>query len=276
MIRRAFSSLMFLFLYVYSANATPYNMSIYNDSAQWDISDSLMYIPAYDDYCHWEQSSIWGKRENLTKISNDINIALIQDSCQFSAPVIGRVTSQYGWRKGRPHYGVDVKLYKGDSVASIFEGVVRVAKYSRSYGYVVVVRHSNGLESLYAHLSKLMVRSGDVVEAGAIVGHGGNTGRSFGSHLHLEMRYLGEPFDPSKLFSITDSTFVLKSNDLVLNSESFKLAKKARSRQYHKVRSGDSLWRISKKYHVSIGKLCRLNKMSRKKTLRIGQRLRVN
>jgi murein DD-endopeptidase MepM/ murein hydrolase activator NlpD len=256
--------------------AVPYNLSIYNDSAQWDISDSLKYIPAYDDYCHWEQSSIWGKRENLTKISDDIKIALIQDSCQFSAPVIGRITSRYGWRKGRPHYGVDVKLLKGDSVASIFEGVVRIAKYSRSYGYVVVVRHANGLESLYAHLSKLMVKSGDVVDAGTTIGKGGNTGRSFGSHLHLEMRYLGEPFNPSDVFAITDTSFALQDEILTLNKHSFDLAKKARTRRYYKVRSGDSLWRIAKRQHVSINKLCKLNKISRKKTLRIGQRLMLN
>lgn len=251
-------------------------MSLYNDSSQWDISDSLMYLPAYDHYCHWEQSSIWGKRENLTKINENIKLKLIKDSCQFSAPVIGRVTSEYGWRKGRPHYGVDLKLQKGDRVASVFEGVVRIAKYSKSYGYVVVVRHANGLESLYAHLSKLLVTPGDVVDAGTIIGKGGNTGRSFGSHLHLEIRYLGEPFNPSEVFAITDSSFSLKQDDLSLSKQSFALAKKARETRYHRVSSGDSLWRISKKYHVSIGKLCRLNRMSRKKTLRIGQRLRVN
>jgi murein DD-endopeptidase MepM/ murein hydrolase activator NlpD len=257
-------------------SARPYSMSLYTDSLEWDISDSLMYLPAYDDYCHWEQSSIWGKRENLTKISESIPLTLIKDSCQFSSPVVGRVTSGYGWRKGRPHFGVDLKLQKGDRVASIFEGVVRIAKYSRSYGNVVVVRHSNGLESLYAHLSKRMVKPGDVVDAGTIIGKGGNTGRSFGSHLHLEMRYLGEPFNPSEMFIITDSSFTLLQQDLFLNKQSFALAKKARETRFHRVRSGDSLWRISKKYHVPIGKLCRLNKMSRKKTLKIGQRLRVN
>lgn len=260
----------------HSAKALPFSLSLYNDSSKWDVSDSLMYLPAYDDYCHWEQSSIWGKRENLTKISDDIKFNLIKDSCQFSAPIIGRLTSEYGWRKGRPHFGVDLKLQKGDSVASIFEGVVRIAKYSRSYGYVVVVRHPNGLESLYAHLSKLLVKSGDVVEAGSVIGKGGNTGRSFGSHLHLEVRYLGEPFDPAQIFSITDSSFALQKDMLTLNKHSFDLAKKARSRRYHRVRSGDSLWRISRKYHVSIGKLCRLNSISRKKTLKIGKRLRVN
>jgi len=261
---------------VATVNGRPYSLSLYNDSSEWDVSDSLMYLPAYDDYCHWEQSSIWGKRENLTKINKNIQLQLIKDSCQFSSPVIGRVTSKYGWRKGRPHYGVDVKLQKGDSVASIFEGVVRIAKYSKSYGYVIVVRHANGLESLYAHLSKLLVRSGDVVDAGTLIGKGGNSGRSFGSHLHLELRYLGEPFNPSEVFAISDSSFSLKKQELTLNKHSFDLAKKARETRYHRVRSGDSLWRISKKYHVSIGKLCRLNRMSRKKTLRIGQRIRVN
>ena len=256
--------------------ANSFSMSLYNDTADWDISDSLTYLPAYDDYCHWEQSSIWGKREDLTRIENKISLDLIMDSCQFAAPVIGRVTSLYGWRKGRPHYGVDLKLQKGDAVSSIFDGVVRISKYSRSYGYVVVVRHQNGLESLYAHLSKLMVKPGDVVSAGSVIGKGGNSGRSFGSHLHFEVRYLGEPFDPLEIFAINDSSFVLKDKKLELTKQSFVLAKKARARRYYRVKSGDSLWRIAKRQHITVSKLCRLNKINRKKTLSIGQRLRLN
>lgn len=250
--------------------------SLYTDSSEWDITDSLLFLPAYDDYCHWEQSSIWGKREDLTKMTDCVNLHLVQDSCQFHSPVVGRVTSDYGWRRNRPHYGVDVKLAKGDSVSSVFEGVVRISKYSRTYGNVVVVRHENGLESLYAHLSKLLVKPGDVVDAGTLIGLGGNTGRSFGSHLHFEVRYLGEPFNPKDVFTITDSSFVLKDSTLFLKKGNFALAKKARAVKYHRVRSGDSLWRISKRYGVSISKLCRLNGVSRKKTLRIGQRVRYN
>lgn len=253
----------------------PY-VSLYSDSSNWDVSDSLLYLPAYDDYCHWERSSIWGKRSDLTKMKHVVNLSLIVDSCQFHPPSVGRVTSGYGWRSGRPHYGIDVKVYKGDTVSCVFDGVVRIAKYSKSYGYVVVVRHSNGLETLYAHLSKLLVKSGNLVEAGSRVGLGGNTGRSFGSHLHFEVRYLGEPFDPSEVFSITDSSFALKRPVLSLDKDNFALAKRARMVKYHRVRSGDSLWRIAKKYKVSISKLCKLNKISRKTPLRIGKSLRYN
>ncbi len=251
-------------------------ISLYSDTSEWDVTDSLLFLPAYDHYCHWEKSSIWGKKEDLTKISSEISLNLITDSCQFHAPLTGRLTSGYGWRKSRPHYGVDLKLYTGDTVQCVFEGVVRIAKYSSSYGNVVVVRHGNGLETLYAHLSKIKVKSGDVVEAGDLLGLGGNTGRSFGSHLHFEVRYLGEPFDPNEVFAITDSSFTLKSEALKLKSENFALAKKARMTKYHRVRGGDSLWRISKRYGVSVSKLCRLNRMSRKKTLKIGQRVRYN
>lgn len=250
--------------------------SLYTDTVAWDVTDSLMFLPAYDDYCHWEQGNIWRKSEDLTQMNDSVSLGLILDSCQFHAPIIGRLTSDYGWRRNRPHYGVDIKLQKGDSVGSVFEGVVRIAKYSSSYGNVVVVRHANGLETLYAHLSKLTVQPGDVVEAAAIVGLGGNTGRSFGSHLHFEVRYLGEPFDPKTVFELSDSSFSLKSDSLQLTAVNFALAKKARAIRIHRVRSGDSLWKISRRYGVSVAKLCRINGISRKKTLRIGQRIRYN
>lgn len=251
-------------------------ISVYSDTVTWDITDSLKYLPAYEDYCHWEQTSIWRKRTDLTSLSEEIELQLLIDSCQFSPPVLGRLSSDYGWRRNRPHYGVDIKLQVGDTVSSVFEGVVRIAKYSRSYGNVVVVRHSNGLETLYAHLSKLLVAPGDVLDVGSILGLGGNTGRSFGSHLHFEVRYLGEPFNPHAVFEITDSSFLLKDSSLVLDQTHFALSKKARSIKYHYVKSGDSLWRISNRRGVSINKLCRLNKISKKSTLRIGQRIRYN
>ena len=242
----------------------------------WDITDSLYHIPAYDKYCGFDQKSIWGFKIDQTKTKDTSHIKLLHDSCDFHSPWTGRITSSYGWRKNRPHYGVDIKLNTGDSVKSAFEGMIRVSKYSKSYGNVIVVRHQNGLETLYAHLSKRTVKAGEVIEAGKTIGLGGNTGRSFGSHLHFETRYLGEPINPMDVFEITDTTFKVHKKNLDLTADNFAFVKEVRRIKYHRVRSGDSLWRISRRYHVTINKLCRINKLNRKKSLRIGQKIRYN
>lgn len=242
----------------------------------WDINDSLNLIPAFDLYCDFDQSKIWKQHQDLTKIENEISLTLAHDSCDFHPPITGRLTSGYGWRGSRPHYGVDIKLSTGDSVKGAFEGMIRISKYSSTYGNVVVVRHKNGLETLYAHLSKRLVAEGDYIQQGDVLGLGGNTGRSFGSHLHFETRLMGEPVNPADVFEITDSSFLVKSDSLMLTAANFDFLKEVRRIKYHRVRSGDSLWRISRRYGVSINKLCRLNKVSRKSTLKIGQRLRYN
>ncbi len=242
----------------------------------WDINDSLYHIPAYDLYCGFDKAKIWGVKIDQTKKKDTTAIHVLHDSCDFHSPWVGRLTSDYGWRNKRPHYGVDIKLNTGDSVRSAFDGMVRISRYSSTYGHVIVVRHGNGLETLYAHLSKRIVKEGDELSTGEVLGLGGNTGRSFGSHLHFETRYLGEPINPKDLFMINDSTFEVRQDSLFLSSSNFAFLKEVRKIKYHRVRSGDSLWRISKKYGVSINKLCRLNGISRKKTLRIGQRIRYN
>lgn len=242
----------------------------------WTINDSLINIPAYDEYCGFNQKSIWGEKIDLTKSSDTMHFELVHDSCDFHAPIVGRLTSSYGWRHNRPHYGVDVKCITGDTILNVFDGMVRISRYSSTYGHVVVVRHQNGLETLYAHLSKRSVTEGDFVEAGSLVGLGGNTGRSFGSHLHFEVRYLGEPIDPLDIFEISDSSFALKDSAFDLSAGNLAFLKDVRKIKYHRVRSGDSLWRISKNYGVSINELCALNGISRKKTLSVGQMIRYN
>ena len=264
-----------LFLVVFFAfNSVQAHVHLFADSTEWDISDSLLFLPAYDDYCHWDQDQIWGKREDFSTFNDTLSLRLILDSCQFVSPYVGRVSSAYGWRHHRPHYGVDIKLQSGDPVKSMFEGVVRISRYSSSYGNVVVIRHQNGLETLYAHLSELLVEEGEVVDVGMLVGFGGNTGRSTGSHLHFEVRYLGEPLDPSHLFDIDDDLFELKSEQVELTAAAFALSIEAKKQRFHRVRRGESLWSLSRKYRVSIRKLCAMNGISRSSTLKIGQSIR--
>jgi len=106
------------------------------------------------------------------------------------------VTSVYGMRKGKKHFGVDFRLNIGDTVCSVFCGKVRVAKKDAAYGYVVVVRHYNMSETVYAHLDKILVTPDQEIKAGQVIGLGGNTGRSAGPHLHFELRYKGFPINP--------------------------------------------------------------------------------
>lgn len=244
------------------------------EASVWDINDSVTFIPSYDNYCEWNTDRIHPYKYKLTNMTDTIVIPLAMDSCDFTAPFTGRKTSDFGYRRYRYHYGVDIKLYTGNPVLSAFDGVVRISQYDATYGRVVVIRHNNGLETLYAHLSKLKVKEGDWVESGEVVGLGGNTGRSSGSHLHFEVRYLGEPINPNEL--IDWELGMLCSDTLYLNKEHFEYLVEVRKRKYHKIRSGDTLSGIARRYGTSVGGICRLNGIRSTTTLRIGRKLRYN
>jgi len=247
--------------------------STVKEEGNWDINDSLKFIPAFDTYCHWDTRNIHSYDYDATKMTDTVNMVLRYEDCDFAHPFLGRITSEFGERGARYHYGIDVKLYKGQPVQVAFEGVVRIAQYSSTYGNVVVVRHNNGLETLYAHLSARKVRPGDHVEAGHVIGLGGNTGRSTGSHLHFECRYKGEPINPSDL--INWETGELLVDQLALSAEHFEYLKEARSKKYYRIRSGDTLSGIARKNGTSTRTLCRLNGISANATIYAGRSLRV-
>ncbi|MHA7842998.1 MAG: peptidoglycan DD-metalloendopeptidase family protein [Winogradskyella sp.] len=203
------------------------------------------------------------------------------------------VTSRYGWRRGRPHKGIDIDLVTGDSVVSVLDGIVRFARYSSGHGKTVVVRHYNGLETTYAHLSHIDVKANDTVAKGQFLGKGGNTGRSSGSHLHLVTSYRGEYIHPDYLFNFDDSNSIRSQNIWVTRKwtrpsyhSSRRLSKLAlfetkeealasleKQRKVYVVRKGDTLSRISQRNRTSIAAICRTNKIKRTSTLRIGQKL---
>jgi murein DD-endopeptidase MepM/ murein hydrolase activator NlpD len=185
------------------------------------------------------------------------------------------ITSDFGLRRYRWHYGVDLRLTTGDSVKVAFDGVVRMANYDRpGYGNYVLVRHYNGLETLYGHLSKRLVNVGDEIKAGDLVGWGGSTGRSSGPHLHFEVRYQGNAIDPKDFFDF--DTNCLIDQKYTLTRASFAYLEEANKVIVHRVRSGDTLSGIGNRYGVSVTKLCRLNGISRNSVIRVGQRLRIN
>ena len=185
-----------------------------------------------------------------------------------------KINSNYGQRWYRWHHGVDLDLEIGDPVYAAFDGVVRIAKYNRGgYGNYVMLRHENGLETLYGHLKSYNVQEGDFVKAGSMIGLGGNTGRSTGAHLHFEVRYKGHAFNPKYLYDFTRDR--LHFSEFYLTPSHYKGLRSQNSAKYHRIRRGDSLWVISRRYRTSISRLCRLNGISRRTTLRIGRRLRV-
>lgn len=200
-------------------------------------------------------------------------LQLTRENCDFSMPVCGTLTSRFGWRDGRPHNGVDIDLDVWDTVCAAFPGVVRFAGTAGGFGRLVVVRHYNGLETFYAHLHRLKVRPGDEVEAGDLIGLGGSSGHSTGSHLHFEVRFKGVPVDPAKLVDVENGS--LLCDTLVLQRTRWSYAAYPRGTRFHTVGKGEHLYAIAEQYGVSIDDLCTLNGISPRYRLRAGQRLLV-
>jgi murein DD-endopeptidase MepM/ murein hydrolase activator NlpD len=177
------------------------------------------YSPYFDMYYNWDTNNIDVYKFDMRNLSQSIPLILLYSDCEFTKPIEGKINSKFGWRGGRVHAGIDFQLSVGDTVYNAFDGVVRLSKYHGGYGNCVIVRHHNGLETLYGHFSKRLVKSGDLVNAGQVLGLGGSTGRSTGPHLHFETRYLGRPINPSYLIDFEADTLV--SNFIVLSKESF-------------------------------------------------------
>lgn len=189
-----------------------------------------------------------------------------------------RKTSGFGPRWGQFHHGIDLGLSMGMPVFAAFDGIVRLARYDRyGYGYHVVLRHYNGLETLYAHLSKIECQVGQEVKAGDIIGLGGSTGRSTGPHLHFEVRYAGNTFNPEEIFDFySPPEESLKTELFYLLPHHFRhLGVRTTQQVWHIVRSGDTLSSIARRYGVSLTYLMRINGLSSRSILRVGQRIRI-
>ena len=193
-----------------------------------------------------------------------------------------KITSPFGPRWRRMHNGLDLKVNIGDTIVAAFDGKVRIVKYERrGYGKYVVIRHDNGLETVYGHLSKQLVEENQLVKAGEVIGLGGNTGRSTGSHLHFETRFLGIAINPVYMFDfpkqdIVADTYTFRKTKGVKRAGSHDTQVADGAIRYHKVKSGDTLSRIAKLRGVSVSTLCKLNRIKPTTTLRIGQVLRCS
>lgn len=188
-----------------------------------------------------------------------------------------QLNSKFGYRWYRWHYGVDLELDMFDSLYAAFDGIVRVSGYDpRGYGNYIVVRHYNGIETVYGHLAINIAQPGQYVKAGDLLGWAGSTGRSTGPHLHYELRYMGMPFNPEEIYDFSE--WKLKMQDYVLTPEAFNYSSGGRATRkvfYHRVRPGDTVYSIANKYGISVQQLMRMNGLKKSTALRYGKRIKI-
>lgn len=257
--------------------------------------------PSADLYANWDNKYA----HRATELPETYKI----DLRHFTMPTTSRViTSNFGSRWGRQHKGLDIKVYIGDTIRAAFSGKVRIVRYEAGgYGKYIVIRHNNGLETIYGHLSKQLVEENQEVRSGEVIGLGGNTGRSTGSHLHFETRLCGVALNPALMFDFraqdvtgdyyafnketydnesTNATRLRGKQDSSTyastnSSDDYATNKRTTSGltdqvSYHKVKKGETLDRIAKKRGVTVEKICKLNHITKKMRLRPGQILRYS
>lgn len=265
------------------------------------INTENLESPAADLYDEW--NNVYAHKAKNVPDSFRISLR------NFCMPTVSRVvTSNFGSRWGRQHKGIDIKVYIGDTIRAAFSGKVRMVKYnSGGYGKYIVIRHPNGLETIYGHLSKQLVSEDQEVRAGDVIGLGGNTGRSTGSHLHFETRLCGLALNPALMFDFRNQDVVgdyyvfnsrthdresIAANELrgkignggytreQVVGEGYASAAKtevvSQEKLYHKVAKGETLSVISKKRGVSIDQICKLNHIRKNIKIKPGMILRYS
>ena len=231
-------------------------------------------MPATNFYDDFDETTVFQITPDSEFPESQI-IHIESDSLGFyNHPKMGVVTSKFGWRDGRMHKGIDIHLNRGDAITSAFDGMVRIAQVKGSFGNVVIIRHYNGLETVYAHLSKIKVKSGQVVKSGQLIGLGGNTGRSRGPHLHFEVRFKGQAVNPASIISFTENkTF---NDSIIIKKSRYGICAFPSNATIHTVERGDSWFEVAKRYGLSMKQLCVLNGTEKRYYLKVGSKLRVN
>tara|TARA_R110002073_G_scaffold107095_3_gene241543 strand:+ start:8561 stop:9469 length:909 start_codon:yes stop_codon:yes gene_type:complete len=240
---------------------------------------------------HWDTKKFNPYKDELVKFPIQIKF---KDSL-YRTPILDSmvITSRFGWRNRRAHKGIDIDLITGDEVVSVLDGIVRFARYNSGHGKTIIVRHYNGLETVYAHLSSYKVKVNDTVRRGQILGKGGATGNARGSHLHLIVNYKGIAINPEYLFDFT-GTNKIRANELwvtqrwtapyyhssrrrtkleLLKTKDEAIASLTKEKTIYIVKRGDTLSRISRRNNVSIRSICIANNIKSTSVLRVGQKL---
>jgi murein DD-endopeptidase MepM/ murein hydrolase activator NlpD len=234
----------------------------------------LSNMPATDFYDSFDEQICFALAPDEC-VPDTLKLIITNDSLGvYCPPICGIVTSNYGWRDNRMHKGIDIDLKRGTPVHVAFDGKVRIARYNGGYGNVVIVRHYNGLETVYAHLSKIKVKTGDIVVAGQTVGLGGATGRATGSHLHFEVRFKGHALNPANFISFTaNKTF---NDTLIIRKSKYGIAAFPANASIYTVQRGDSWFEVAKRYGLTTMQLSSLNASDKRFYLRVGQKIRIN
>ena len=290
-------------VYTGSFNVADYTAMVQQNKEDEDDEDDTDYSDTPEEYSIWTNAAI---NPYNVKLSESMKDTVRIDVSSFTSPGYRYVTSEFGGRWGRLHAGIDLKVFIGDTICSAFEkGTVRITKFDRrGYGNYVVVRHENGLETLYGHMSKILVEEGQHLDAGEPLGLGGSTGRSTGPHLHFELRYLGNPINPRD--AINFSTGKIHDKTLVLTKDNFRYQNAKYSKQSSRkdkyaskkgkgkkkkvtrtskgksggkgtwitVKKGDTLGAIARRHGTTVSKIQKLNGLKGTK-IRAGQKLRV-
>ncbi|MBP3767848.1 MAG: peptidoglycan DD-metalloendopeptidase family protein [Prevotella sp.] len=268
------------------------------------LRNEAIELPSTDLYQDWDNRYV-------SRVNGILPDEYRIDLRGFHMPTTSRVvTSNFGARWGRQHKGLDIKVYIGDTICAAFSGKVRIVRYEpRGYGNYVVIRHDNGLETVYGHMSKHLVRENQEVRAGQPIGLGGNTGRSTGSHLHFETRLCGVALNPALMFDfknqdVVDDAYIYRKSSYDRESAQatrlrgvggtatasaeprtrMEVASVTSTRQnavssntrFHKVTKGETLYSISRKRGISVDKLCKLNHIGKNFRLTPGQVLKYN
>jgi murein DD-endopeptidase MepM/ murein hydrolase activator NlpD len=286
---------LFILIFFFALQATAQQKPFINlDSIKAFVErDSLRKDSIKQHYLstHWDNKRFDPYKDEMIEFPFNINF----EDVFYASPIAKDyvITSRYGWRWGRAHKGIDIDLITGDEVYAVLDGKVRYVGYHSGHGRTVIIRHYNGLETVYAHLSRYKVKVNDIVKKGQVIAKGGNTGNSRGSHLHLETKYKGQHINPEYIFSFDDrhkinkpifwvtkdwvtpflhnsrraSDFVYySSREEAESSEGIQL-------KVYVVKRGDTLYDISRKYNVSISRICKANSIRINSTLKIGQEL---
>jgi murein DD-endopeptidase MepM/ murein hydrolase activator NlpD len=231
-------------------------------------------IPGSEYYDEFDYGTIF----NITPEDSfpETQFLLLQSDSlgSYYHPRKDRINSPYGWREGKMHRGMDIDLEKGDQVVAAFDGMVRIAQRHNAFGNVVIIRHYNGLETVYGHLSKLKVKPGQHVLSGQMIGLGGSTGRSTGPHLHFEVRFKGQSLNPSNFIDFKECK--IACDTLVIKKSKYGIVAYPSNAKLHSVVKGDSWFEIAKQYGLSVKQLLALNGSEKKYYLRIGQKIRIN
>lgn len=276
------------------------------EDGTWEYRKDLQAMAKEDIFnSHWEDKSPDSYKLEWKDFPYKTYIWLADSASRYCYP--GNIdnieiSSKFGIRHGRPHRGVDIRMPKGTPIYATFPGKVRMAKYYAGYGNFVIIRHENGMETFYAHLSKLEVKRDDWVEAGTEIGLAGATGRASGSHLHYEARYLGYAIDPEwmidfsngdlrhsvltfkKMYLDPSYRYVPESDqeeeEIALADEADRLEAERREAElkaakYVTVKKGDTLGAIASRNGTTVSAICKLNGISSKTILSIGRKLRV-